>query len=94
MAKTGHLTGGNFGFSGSFQNNINLVSAAYVGSVRDLARSARNEMSFANGTFAEANSKPESGGTNKTANTNEMSHNSILSGGISSSDNQHQQNLP
>ena len=69
------------GFSGSFQNSIHHTGG-------DLARNTHIEMSFANGTFAEANSKLENGGANTVTTSYDMSHNSILSGGIASSESQ------
>ena len=75
------------GFSGSFQNpNNNIGGAANVGG--DIARNVCHELSFANGTFAEANSKLENGGVNTVTTSYDMSHNSILSGGIGSSESQ------
>ena len=74
------------GFSGSFQNPNNIGVATIVGG--DLARNVCHELSFANGTFAEANSKLENGGVNTVTTSYDMSHNSILSGGIGSSESQ------
>ena len=74
------------GFSGSFQNPNNIGVANIVGG--NLARNVCHELSFANGTFAEANSKLESGGVNTVTTSYDMSHNSILSGGIGSSESQ------
>ena len=72
------------GLYGSFQNSNN--AAANGG--EDLARNVRHEMSFANGTFAEINSKLENTRIITMTNNNDMSHNSILSGGLCFSENQ------